>query len=194
MCFREYHKGRPLHRHPGHYTPSLSPTSLSQRPQVHAGNDPKHTSRHAKQWIEENGVNWWRTLAESPDMNPIENLWHELKEYIRRGQAEDQEWTHPRDMWLLGHRGCHQVQKVHWALEESTSQSHRAGWGCYWLLATFLLFSTGFSLFFVLYWLFYNYKYEHTIIKHKQVGRVVLAGLSMHGEAAQNNMVFNKKR
>ena len=47
-------------------------------------NDPKHTSRHAKQWIEDNGVNWWRTPAESPDMNPIENMWHELKEYIRR--------------------------------------------------------------------------------------------------------------
>ncbi|KAL5469124.1 hypothetical protein EMCRGX_G030327 [Ephydatia muelleri] len=28
-----------------------------------------------------NGVNWWR---QSPDINPIENLWHELKEYIRR--------------------------------------------------------------------------------------------------------------
>ena len=47
-------------------------------------NDPKHTSRQAKQWMEENDVNWWRTPAESPDMNPIENLWHELKEYIRR--------------------------------------------------------------------------------------------------------------
>ena len=46
-------------------------------------NDPKHTSGYAKDWIEEE-INWWKTPPESPDMNPIENLWHELKEYIRR--------------------------------------------------------------------------------------------------------------
>ena len=32
----------------------------------------------------ENGVVWWKTPPESPDLNPIENIWHELKEYIRR--------------------------------------------------------------------------------------------------------------
>ena len=47
-------------------------------------NDPKHTSGYATQWMVDNGVNWWKTPPESPDINPIENLWHELKEYIRK--------------------------------------------------------------------------------------------------------------
>ena len=35
-------------------------------------------------FFEDNGVHWGKTPPESPDANPIENLWHELKEYIRR--------------------------------------------------------------------------------------------------------------
>ena len=47
-------------------------------------NDPKHTSRLAADFFAANGVNWWRTVPESPDLNPIENMWHQMKEYIRR--------------------------------------------------------------------------------------------------------------
>ena len=45
-------------------------------------NDPKHTSRRAQAFYEEKNINWWRTPLESPDLNPIENLWHELKFYL----------------------------------------------------------------------------------------------------------------
>ena len=47
-------------------------------------NDPKHTSRRASAYFEESGINCWRTPPASPDCNPIENVWHELKEYMRR--------------------------------------------------------------------------------------------------------------
>ena len=55
-------------------------------------NDPKHTSRVAKAFFAENGVNWWRTPPESPDVNPIENLWHELK--VSEAYSELQTYMH----------------------------------------------------------------------------------------------------
>ena len=47
-------------------------------------NDPKHTSKCAREFFAKSGINWWKTPPESPDLNPIENLWQELKEYICR--------------------------------------------------------------------------------------------------------------
>lgn len=47
-------------------------------------NDPKHVSRSTRQWMEERNVNHWVTPPESPDMNPIENIWAALKHHIRR--------------------------------------------------------------------------------------------------------------
>uniref|UniRef100_A0A1X7U6G8 Tc1-like transposase DDE domain-containing protein n=1 Tax=Amphimedon queenslandica TaxID=400682 RepID=A0A1X7U6G8_AMPQE len=44
-----------------------------------ADNDPKHTSKLVLSFLEQNNVNWWRTPTKWPDVNPIENLWHELK-------------------------------------------------------------------------------------------------------------------
>ena len=47
-------------------------------------NDPKHSSNVTKEWLQNKSVNWWKTPAESPDLNPIENLWHKFKECVRR--------------------------------------------------------------------------------------------------------------
>ena len=47
-------------------------------------NDPKYTYCMATQWLVDKCVIWWKTPAESPDLNLIENLWHEMKEYIQK--------------------------------------------------------------------------------------------------------------
>ena len=47
-------------------------------------NDPKHTSRVAKEFYREKGINWWPTPASSADINPIERVWRELKYFIVR--------------------------------------------------------------------------------------------------------------
>ena len=38
-------------------------------------NNPKHASGLIDDFFEENHVNWWATPPESPDLNPIENVW-----------------------------------------------------------------------------------------------------------------------
>ena len=47
-------------------------------------NDPKHTSAKAQEFFSDHGVNWWHTPPESPYCNPIANMWHEMKEHLRR--------------------------------------------------------------------------------------------------------------
>ena len=46
-------------------------------------NDPKHTSRWAQWYFADRKINWFTSPAESPDINPIENVWGTMKQAIR---------------------------------------------------------------------------------------------------------------
>ena len=46
-------------------------------------NDPKHTSNYTKDFLSDRSINWWKTPAESPDLNPIENVWGSMKYFLR---------------------------------------------------------------------------------------------------------------
>src|SRR3990167_3892868 len=53
-------------------------------------NDPKHTAKIIKDWLKENDVNVLKWPAQSPDLNPIENMWNMLDRKIRERERSEE--------------------------------------------------------------------------------------------------------
>ena len=64
-------------------------------------NDPKHTSKRAKAWFQMNRIQLMEWPAQSPDLNPIENLWADLKSAVHEAKPRNKEelWNTVQLTW-----------------------------------------------------------------------------------------------
>jgi transposase len=66
-------------------------------------NDPKHTAVSTKKWLQDHGISTLQWPSQSPDMNPIEHIWWEVKNRLKHHettpQNNDELWAQVQAVW-----------------------------------------------------------------------------------------------
>jgi hypothetical protein len=79
--------------------PSLAESGIDEEDIIFPqDNDPKHTSRRAREWFEEHDINVLDWPAQSSDVNVIEHLWETLKKKLQAYKNP------PKGVWELWER------------------------------------------------------------------------------------------
>ena len=86
---------------------SLEESGISEEEVIfQQDNDPKHTSKKAKKWMEDNNITLLDWPAQSPDLSPIEHQWVHLKRQL------DQYPTAPKGVWEIWERVVEEWNKI----------------------------------------------------------------------------------
>ncbi len=62
--------------------PSVCDLKLKHTWVMQQDNDRKHTSKSTSEWLKKDKIKVLEWLSQSPDLNPIEMLWHDVKQSI----------------------------------------------------------------------------------------------------------------